>query len=407
MLWVAFAAVHSFVAVLGFVLPNEPMGDLDKVYDPWSRAVLDGGWIMGVHESWVYPQLALVPLVVVQLVAQPFALLLPAAGAFAVAWAIVVTVADALAFALLVGRARSTGRRRAAWYWLAFVALLGPIAMYRVDAVTVPLAVAGCLWLIGRPWLGGALLAVATWIKVWPAALVAAALVTLRRRWAVLGAGAAVTAAVVLAVAAAGGLGHLLGFVGGQTGRGLQIEAPVSAMFLWPAALGAPGVAAYYDTGLLTYQVSGPGVDAVSAAMTPLLVTAVVGILVVAVVKRVRAASFVALFPALSLALVMALIVVNKVGSPQFYLWIVVPLIAGLVLDRDRWWATGVLGLVVAALTQLVYPVVYAGLAVMPNPAIVAVLVLTIRNLAAIALFVWSLVLLARVRTRRAVPVAV
>ena len=54
--------------------------------------------------------------------------------------------------------------------------------MYRIDAVTVPLAVAGCLWLVGRPLVASVLLAVATWIKVWPAALLAAAFIAVRRR---------------------------------------------------------------------------------------------------------------------------------------------------------------------------------------------------------------------------------
>src|SRR5690606_18080216 len=128
-------------------------------------------------------------------------------------------------------------------------------------------------------------------------------------------------------------------------------------LFLWPAAFAVPGTEVYYDAELLTFQVRGPGAEAVIAAMTPLLAVVVAAILAVAVVKQLRAASFVSLFPALSLSLVTALIVVNKVGSPQFYVWIVVPLVVGLVLDRARWWRIGVLGLVVAALTQLVYPI--------------------------------------------------
>ena len=40
---------------------------------------------------------------------------------------------------------------------------------------------------------------------------------------------------------AAGGGAHLLGFVAGQTGRGLQLEAPVSAIYLWQAVAGVTG----------------------------------------------------------------------------------------------------------------------------------------------------------------------
>ncbi|POH85099.1 hypothetical protein CJ026_026555 [Ralstonia pickettii] len=81
-----------------------------------------------------------------------------------------------------------------------------------------------------RPWLGSALLAVATWIKVWPAALVGAALIALHRRWVVAASAAIVTVLVVVLVAAAGGGQYVFGFVGDQTTRSLQIESPVSSM---------------------------------------------------------------------------------------------------------------------------------------------------------------------------------
>lgn len=402
MLWVAFAVVHVGVAALGFLLPNQPMGDVGNVYDPWSRAVLDGRfvgdglvrpWIVGIHEPWVYPQLALVPMVAAQLLAW--------IAGYHIAWVIVVTAVDAAAFAVLIGRARSTGRTLAGGFWLAWIALLGPIAVYRVDAVSVALAVAGCLWLVGRPWLGSALLAVGTWIKVWPAALLAAALISMRRRGPIVGAAAAVSAFVALAVAAAGGGAHLFGFVGDQASRGLQIEAPVSAFYLWRAALGLEGSYVFFDPEMLTFQVTGPEVDVVIAVMTPLLVASGLALLALGAVKAWRGASFVSLFPALSLALVLAFIVVNKVGSPQYYAWIAAPLVMGLVVDRRRWWRVSILGLAVAFVTQVVYPILYGGLMTVPHPDVDAVAVLTVRNLLVTALFVWSVAKLAQVRAPR------
>lgn len=393
MLWVAFAVVNVAIAVLGYVLPNDPMGDIGNVYDPWSHAAL-AGHIVGVQEQWVYPQLALVPMVLAQLLAGAGAV----PGAYFVAWAVVAVAINAAGFAVLVGRGRSRARVIAAWYWLAFLLLLGPIALYRIDAVTVPLVIMGALWLVGRPWLGATLLAVATWVKVWPAALLAAAFVALRRRWAVVGAALAVSAAVVIGVAAAGGISHLFGFVGDQAGRGLQIEAPVSGLYLWLAALGVGDAWVYYDARMLTFEVTGPQVDSVIAVMTPLLVVVLLAVLALGAFKSWRGASFAVVFPALSLALVTTLIVVNKVGSPQFYVWIIAPLVLGLVLDRARWWRVAILGLVIAALTQLVYPILYRGLLIVPQPEVDVVIALTIRNAGAIALFAWALVKLVRVR---------
>ena len=62
-LWIGFALVHALVAWLGYAYPNEPMGDVYRVYEPWSLEALQGRGVVGITEAWVYPQLALVPMV--------------------------------------------------------------------------------------------------------------------------------------------------------------------------------------------------------------------------------------------------------------------------------------------------------------------------------------------------------
>lgn len=387
-LWIAFVFVHLGVAVLGFLLPNEPMGDVYRVYEPWSDQALSGHGIVGITAPWVYPQLALVPMVLAHGFAWIYA-------GYTGGWAVLVIVCDALAFAMLVGRGRSVGRSVGAWFWLAFVALLGPVGMYRLDGITVPLTLAACLWLVGRPWLASMLLAAGVWIKVWPAALLAAAVIAVRRRLAVIGGAAVVSALVLGVVVAAGGAAYALGFIGDQAGRGLQLEAPVSTLYLWQAVARVAGSYIYYSRDILTFEVTGPNVDVVIAVMTPVLVVAVAAVAVLGGVKAWRGASFAALFPALSLGLVSAFILFNKVGSPQYYTWIIVPLLMGLVLDRHRWWGPASLGLGIALLTQLVYPVSYDGLLrAEAGPAAL----LTARNILVLALFAWSVVRLAQVR---------
>ena len=394
-LWIAFVLVHLVVAWMGFRLANQPMGDVYNVYEPWSLQALDGRGIVGITESWVYPQLALLPMVLAHGAAW--------IAGYVVAWAILVTVCDALAFAMLIGRARSTGRWLGGWYWLAFIALLGPVGMYRLDGITVPLALAGSLWLVGRPWLGSALLAAATWIKVWPAALIAAALIAVRRRTPILGGAAVVSAAVIALVVAAGGAPHLFGFVTDQTDRGLQLEAPVSTFYLWRAVARIPGSSIYYDRDLLTFQVTGPQVDPLIAVMTPVLIAAVVAVAALGGYKAWRGASYAVLYPHLGLALVLAFIVFNKVGSPQYLTWIVAPIILGLVIERRRWWKPAVFALTIAGLTFWIYPVAYGELLLArPWPAAL----LTIRNAMLLALLVWMVVRLARLPARSRVPLA-
>ena len=393
LLWIAFVLVHVGVAWLGFLLPNAPMGDVYLVYEPWSNDAIGGNGIVGVTLPWVYPAMAIVPMVL----AHGFAWL---GGGYIVGWAILVSVCNALAFWMLIGSGRSMGRTIAAWFWLAFITLLGPVGMYRIDAITVPIAIAGCLWLFSRPRLAAALFTIGAWIKVWPAALFAAAVIVARRRVSVLTVGLAVTAGVVGVVALAGGMRHVFGFVTEQTGRGLQIEAPVSTFFVWQAVWNPRHAFVYYDPDILTYQVAGPNIDVVIALMTPLLVIAVLAVAALGAFKVMRGGSFGRVMPPLALALVLVFIVFNKVGSPQFQTWMIAPLVFAVVLDRHRAWLTVVVGLLAAGLTQLVYPIMY-GEVLRIDP--IALLVLSARNLTLVVLLAIAITQLARV-PRRARP---
>ncbi|GAA1689619.1 hypothetical protein GCM10009808_03180 [Microbacterium sediminicola] len=395
-LWVAFVFVHAFVAVMGYQLPHAPMGDVYLVYEPWSGCALGmleycdaSGWqVVGITESWVYPILALVPMIA----AWAFEGLV----SYTPAWAILVGIVDAVAFAVLIGDARSRGRVTAGVFWLAFMVALGPVGIYRLEGITVPVAILGVLWLIGRPRWGSALLAVATWIKVWPAALLAAALVAVRRRRAVIGGAALVSVGTILVVVVLGGAPYLFGFVSDQAERGLQIEAPVSAVYLWLSSWGIADAQVYYSSSMLTFEATGPGVDGVIAVMTPLLAIVAIAVTLLAVWALRRGAHFVSLFPAFAFALVMVLIVVNKVGSPQYMTWMIAPLVFGLVIDRHRWMAPAALAMIVAVLTQIVYPIFYNFL-MTAHPPWGVVAVLTARNVLLLALLVWALVRLVRV----------
>ena len=296
---------------------------------------------------------------------------------YAVSWGVLVTAIDAVTFAMLVGSARSRPRTDAAWFWLLAALALGGVGMFRLDGVSVPIAIAGGLWLVGRPWLGSALLTLATWIKVWPAAMVAAAVIAVRRRGAVLGGAAVVSVAVVLVVTALGGAPHLLSFVTEQTTRGLQIEAPVSAPYLWLATFGLAGASIFHDQALHTFEVTGPLIDAVVWAMTPLMTLGILAILVLGAFTAWRGASFAALFPALSLALVLVLIVFDKVGSAQYMSWLVPPVVIGLAIDRRLWRTPAIVVVGILATTQVIFPWFYEALRSL-HP--VMVLALTLRN---------------------------
>ncbi|MEX0159014.1 DUF2029 domain-containing protein [Microbacterium sp. LMI11-1-1.1] len=395
-LWSAFGLVHLFTAVAGWLYPSQPMGDVVLVYEPWSSAALSGGAIVGVTETWVYPQLALVPMLLAKILSTPLIAVMGASGAYLIAWAVLVTVLDAIAFAVLVGRSPSQPRRMAAWFWITALLLLGPIAMYRIDAITVPLAVIGGLWLARRPAAAAALLAIGAWIKIWPGALLVAAVVAARSRMRVLLTAAAVSAAVVVVLVAFGADAEIFGFLTEQTGRGLQIEAVAATPFLWLAIAGAARIEYSFD--ILTFQISAQGADAVSAVLTPLMAVFVVLITVIGALKASRGASFARLFPPLALSLVTTLIVANKVGSPQFQTWLIAPAVLWLVLDRTRAAAPALLVLALCALTCLIYPLSYDALL---RAETLPVAVLTLRNIVLVVLLAVGIRALVRVPAHR------
>jgi hypothetical protein len=388
-LWVAFAAVHAWTGWLNFSAANQPLGDVNGIYWRWVSQVLAGQDIPGITSPWVYPVAALAPLLLAAL---------PGMATYPQNWLVMISLLNALAFFFLIGGWRRPARRVwAAWWWIAFIACLGPITLGRLDSVTAPLAVLGLMFLLTRPRLAAVLLTLATWIKVWPAALLLAAVALMRRRWTIVISAALASAAIVVVTVLFGGGPHLLSFLTQQTSRGIQIESPLAMPFVWLGVLQVPGYGIYYDQDLLTFQVAGDGVDIASAASNVALGLAVLAGLVLGWIRLRRGTSAARLLAPLSLALVMCLIVFNKVGSPQFMTWIIAPVILGLIMDRARFAPVAIVALAMAALTQVFYPFYY-DLILVANPVMVAVM--TARNALEIAVLAMAVSLLAGVRRR-------
>jgi hypothetical protein len=379
-LWVAFFLVHAWLGYLGLTNANLPFGDVTLVYRPWVENALTGN-VVGITEPWVYPIVALLPMLAAMVLGPDL---------YAEGWLLVVVVTNASVLAFLLSRGRPGGsgnriRMRAAWWWIAFLLLLGPVALGRIDTMTVAIAMAGLLLAQTKPAVAGMLLAIATWIKVWPAALAAVVVIAIRKR-AIAAIAAVGTGVVIAGIALLLGSGaNLLGFVSQQTGRGLQIESPVSTIWMWLAYANPGSFRVYYDTQILTFQVTGPGSEAASAIMTPLMVVALAAVLLLGVFVVRTGARATHVLPPLSLAVVTALIVFNKVGSPQFVLWLAAPMVLGLVSTGRRFQVPAIVAAVIAGLTQILYPFAYNGL-LYGDPITIGVL--SARNLLMVALLV-------------------
>ncbi|MFF2604751.1 glycosyltransferase family 87 protein [Arthrobacter koreensis] len=379
-LWLTFAGVHLlFFGLLSpLIFTGEVLSDI-QFYRQWAFEGLQDGQWQGISTDWVYPIGALAPM----LLAAVFGY-----GPYQFAWFLIFTGLNAAAFAVLTA-GRTRVRCIAAYWWLGITALLGPVAIGRIDGLTAPLVIMGLLWLATRPVIASLLLSAATWIKVWPAAVILAVLAVSKQRRTLLATGAAFSAAVAAVVAAAGGLPHLLSFMGAQGDRGMQLEAPFTTPGLWQAILGRSDAHIYEDTVINTREVRGALGEPVAALMTPLLALAAVAVVLLLVWAVKRGADAGALLAAGSLALVSAFIVFNKVGSPQFMLWLGAVVAVGVAWEGRAWRLPASMMIAVAALTTLVYPVFYEALYNDLNVA-VAVL-LTLRNLLLMALLAWSL----------------
>lgn len=382
-LWGGFVLVHLVLWSTALLGAGMPLGDVTIVYRPWAEYAQHGESFMGVTTPWVYPLVAMVPILIP---------MLAGAAHYVPAWLAMVTLFDAIAFAILIAR----GRRRAlaaAWWWLAFLLVLGPIAVGRLDAVSSAIVIVAMVWLVARPRVASVLLAVATWIKVWPAGVILAIVVAFRRRWLVVGYGALTSALIVIVALAFGGMANVFSFITQQTDRGLQIEAPITAPWLWAAALHLPGSSIYYDTQLLTFQATGHGIDTAIAAMTPALAVAVIVVVLLGLRAVLRKAPTTRVLPELMLAVVTVLIVFNKVGSPQYIDWLAAPVVLGILMQGRRFLVPAVLVGVTAALTQAFYPYLYVEILSL-NAWMLAVL--TLRNLMLVVVLGWSVAALWR-----------
>ncbi|WP_239068571.1 hypothetical protein [Cellulomonas pakistanensis] len=397
--------MHGWIAYVGTVLiPAEAFWDLD-LYRWWMWQGLHQGVWPVLDGDWVYPAGAVVPMLLPALVdavgTQPYAL----------AWSVLITLLDAAAVVVLLRFAGRPARdcvvrgevvppardpAVGAWWWLAFVLLLGPVAVGRLDAVVAPVVVVALAVALRHPAAASALLTSGAWVKVAPGALLLPLVLVLRRpsRDLVLPA-AAVCVVVAGVVAASGGLAHLTSFLTEQGERGLQVESVAATPFVLAGLLGGIGgepVRVVLNQEITTWEIAGPGTTAVAGALglaLPVALAAVTGLLAWVRLRagdRLDTAGFLARG---ALLVAVTLILANKVGSPQFVGWLAGPVAVGLARPgaggARSWRAPAALVLVIAVLTQIVFPLAYDGVTLQhAGPS----LVLVLRNVLLVALVV-------------------
>jgi glycosyl transferase family 87 len=303
----------------------------------------------------------------------------------------------AVLFALLTLGGLSAGAGRT-WAALGFIALaplaLGSVVLSRFDLWPAALAVAGLAALVrGRVRLGSAALGLGFATKLFPGLLLPLALSHVwrrrGRREALVCAGvfAAVAAAIVLPFLALSP-GGVWNSIVRQSTRPLQIESLGSAFLLAAHQLWGAGIEMRSSSG--SQNLIGGGTGAIAAVQTVLQIGAVLG----AWVAYARGPADRERLVRWSAAAVCAFVVLGKVLSPQFMIWLI-PLVP-LVRGRRGLTASALLAAALV-LTQNWFPFRYWDLALRFDAA--ASWLVLARDLALVALLavlVWP--------TRRACP---
>lgn len=353
------------------------------IYRDWTSAGFRDENLSGGPSPWVYPVLALMPMAIAGL-AGP--------GPFFFLWVLMITVLDGLA----VGKLTAWGRRReaipAAWWWLVFVLIMGCLGFARVDGLTAPIVLIALAYGVSHPFIASTLLSVATWMKVWPAAVMLSLFTVVKQRTKVVAAGILTSVLVIALTAAVGQLPKLFNFLTQQGDRGMQLEATFTTPWLWLSVLHVGDSRMYMNADINSMQVDGPGTAFMSFLMQPLL--ALAAILVAALTfwalhngKRTGGADRTELLLAGSLTMAAAFVVFNKVGSPQFMVWLAPAVAVGLAHSWKEWRVPAAMLIAIGVATYFIYPLFYDALS-HNNPWMA--LVLTVRNVLLVILLCWS-----------------
>ena len=284
-------------------------------------------------------------------------------------------------------QAAATGMVLGASRYILIAAAIAPIMAWRFDLFPAALAIGGLACAIaGRPTAAGVLLGLGMAAKIFPVALlpVLGILYLATRQWQAM---ARLLAGFVVAVAAAWlpivalAPAEAFSFVEWQQARPIQIESVQGGFHLLLGLLFHTGVGIIQNFG--SVNVLFPGADQGLGPQSLIVAATLLGTLALVFVRFRRDAARGGAEPgtivAAAAAVLLALLVTNKVFSPQYLIW-VVPLAALL---------TGGQAYVMAAaafVTSVIFPLNYEQLIAQEPWPIVLV---NIRNGLIVALLAW------------------
>lgn len=367
-LLLAWAATRALLVAVGLwdlrFYPAGPLAfdDLD-VYGRWVPTLSAG--TLPTDDMWQYPPLSALFFWLGALGSDPGTTLM-----------IAILLVDLL-LTVVLARHRIT----AGWWWVLFGLMVGPILVSRFDVVPTLFAVLAVL-AAARPVAAGAWAAIGAGLKVWPVLV----LPVVARRGALRAGAAFVVTTIALLAITAVFFNELTGFLGGQGNRGLQVESVAALPFLIANSV-VGGVDLEYRYGSMEVAQTGAGVAAAIVS-----IVAVVGLIWV-VVAWFRGRFENCAAPDVAFTVVLFSVVVSRVFSPQYSIWLLGLGALCLVAPGSRLRTPVLLVAAAAVIAQVLYPWGYGRL-LAGEPVLVALQTLRIALVVTAAGWSWYQVVL-------------
>ncbi len=364
--WLASRAL--LVAVGVRELPFYPKGPLAfddlEVYARWLPDLTSG--VLPTDDMWQYPP------------ATSFFFLLGQFGPDPATTLMIAIVGVDLVLTIVL----AVHRLSAGWFWVLFGLMIGPVLVSRFDVVPTLFAVLAVLSAM-RPVVTGMWAAVGAGLKVWPVLV----LPVVARRGALSAAAAFVATSVALLAVTAVFFDELTGFLGGQGNRGLQVESVAALPFLIANAVNGQVELAYRYGSM---EVASAGAGLAAAVVSVLALAGFVWVIVSWVRGRFEQV------PSADVAFTIVLfsVVVSRVFSPQYSIWLLA-LGTLCLVERDSRLRVPVWLVAIAALiTQVLYPSGYGWL-LAGDPVMVALQSVRISLVVIAAVWSWYRVVIA------------
>lgn len=289
-----------------------------------------------------------------------------------------ILILDFLFLALLIHRKHYL----AGAFWVAFGLVVGPIFLTRLDLIPGLLVGVFAYLLATHPRASAAVLAAATMMKLWPGVLAASLVGHFRSKqsWIRIAVFVGTMATMAGITIVTQGLDRLLSPLDYQAERGLQIESIAATPFIVLASRGGGEYTIRYAESK-SFEITGPGVEVATHVASAALYLTVLCAAIVVLRRLLRSTWRSQEAIGLAMVLIMAVLVTNKVFSPQYMVWLA-PITAVILCFKPTLLAkiNAALVLLIVWLTQYVYPGNYDSL-MTNDPDFLPTLALASRNL--------------------------